>query len=116
MRGPFPRTMNRGVPPTARNARTGLSTPPTRLSWARAKSLSDLGAGGGLVLARATSVSQGVQHRFRLRQDAGEDRGLLLRVLARLARSQLHDEVEEVEGMVRFKGEDELLVVQAEGI
>src|ERR671936_497831 len=115
MRGPFPRTMNRGVPPTARNARTGLSTPPTRLSWARAKSLSDLGA-GGLVLARPISVSQGVEHRFRLRQDAGEDWGLLLRVLARLAGSKLHDQVEEIERMVRLEGEDELLIVQSEGV
>jgi hypothetical protein len=35
--------MKSGVPPTALNARTGLSTPPGRICWARAKSFADLG-------------------------------------------------------------------------
>lgn len=33
--GPFPDTMNRGVPPTARNARTGEFTPPGVTAAAR---------------------------------------------------------------------------------
>src|SRR4051812_13757480 len=36
MREPSPRTMKRGVPPTARNARTGELTPPGITRWARA--------------------------------------------------------------------------------
>src|SRR5580704_5502815 len=34
-REPAPRSIMSGVPPTARNARTGLFTPPTRIFWAR---------------------------------------------------------------------------------
>src|SRR6185437_11942337 len=36
-REPFARSMISGAPPTARNARTGLFTPPTRIFSARAK-------------------------------------------------------------------------------
>ena len=36
--------MNRGVPPTARNARTGLLTPPGVISWPRAKRAAETGA------------------------------------------------------------------------
>src|SRR5436305_404344 len=39
---PSPRSMKRGVPPTAANARTGLFTPPGMSDLARAKSSSDL--------------------------------------------------------------------------
>src|SRR5688572_5287513 len=34
--------MKGGVPPTARNARTGLFTPPTMSFWARSKMVADL--------------------------------------------------------------------------
>ncbi len=37
MREPWARSMMSGSPPTARNARTGLSTPPTRIFCAREK-------------------------------------------------------------------------------
>ena len=42
--GPRPLTMNRGVPPTARNARTGEFTPPGITRWARANSSAETGA------------------------------------------------------------------------
>src|SRR5688572_5028548 len=38
MYGPSARAMKRGVPPTARNARTGEFTPPGMTFWARSKS------------------------------------------------------------------------------
>src|SRR5260221_9651074 len=38
MYGPWARAMKRGVPPTARNARTGEFTPPGMTFWARSKS------------------------------------------------------------------------------
>src|SRR5208282_6312887 len=48
MRAPAPRAITRGVPPTERNARTGLFTPPTRIASAWRKISSerwcDLGA------------------------------------------------------------------------
>src|SRR5580765_4826942 len=40
MYGPAARAMKRGVPPTARNARTGEFTPPGMTFWARSKSCS----------------------------------------------------------------------------
>ena len=42
--GPVPDTMNRGVPPTARNARTGEFTPPGVTACARSNSFWDSGA------------------------------------------------------------------------
>src|SRR5712692_4766467 len=113
---PFPLTMNRGVPPTDRNARTGLSTPPTRLSNASAKSRSDSGARGTPPGSDPMSDPQRVEHLLRRGQDTREDRRLPLRVLARLARTELHHEVEEVERVVRLEGQHELLIVEAEGI
>jgi hypothetical protein len=44
IQGPEPSAMKRGVPPTARNARTGLFTPPGVTSCARAKRSADTGA------------------------------------------------------------------------
>src|SRR4051812_34466838 len=41
-RDPLPRRMNRGVPPTLRNARTGEFTPPGMRNFARSNSSSDL--------------------------------------------------------------------------
>src|SRR3989454_2165614 len=114
--GPFPLTMNRGVPPTDRNARTGLSTPPTRLSNASAKSRSDSDAGGSLPGSDPMSDPQGVEHLLRRGEDTREDRRFPLRVLARLARAELHDEVEEVERVVRLERQHELLVIQAERV
>src|SRR3989442_2210286 len=113
---PFPLTMNRGVPPTDRSARTGLSTPPTRLSNASAKSRSDSGARGTPPGSDPMSDPQGVEHLLRRGQDTGEDRRLALRVLARLARAELHHEVEEVERVVRLERQHELLIVEAERI
>src|ERR1700748_3008102 len=40
MYAPSPRAMKRGVPPTARNARTGEFTPPGMTFWARSNSCS----------------------------------------------------------------------------
>src|ERR1700712_2334455 len=40
--GPAARSMNRGVPPTERNARTGEFTPPGMVFWARSKRASFL--------------------------------------------------------------------------
>ena len=45
--------MNRGVPPTARKARTGEFTPPGMTAWARASSTSEAGAGVRVVIDRA---------------------------------------------------------------
>src|SRR5207245_2200490 len=114
--GPFPLTMNRGVPPTDRNARTGLSTPPARLSSASAKSRSDSGAAGAAPVSDPMSDPQGVEHLLRRGQDACEDRRLPLRVLARLARAEFHHEVEEVERIVRLERQHELLVIEAERV
>src|SRR2546425_6994542 len=113
---PFPLTMNRGVPPTDRNARTGLSTPPTRLSNASAKSRSDSGARGTPPGSDPMSDPQGVEHLLRRGQDTGEDRRLALRVLARLARAELHHEVKEVQRIVRLERQHELLIVEAERV
>src|SRR5687767_3520978 len=41
MREPWACSMNRGVPPTPRNARTGELTPPGMTSFARSKNESD---------------------------------------------------------------------------
>src|SRR5688500_2963222 len=61
MCGPLPRTMKRGVPPTALNARTGEFTPPGVTPQARSKSASDTGAACGyarrVVLASVTAHS-----------------------------------------------------------
>src|SRR5438128_10531343 len=108
--------MNRGVPPTDRNARTGLSTPPARLSSASEKSLSDSGARSAPPGSDPMSDPQGVEHLLRRGQDTREDRCLSLGVLARLARAELHDEVEEVERVVRLERYNELLIVEAERI
>lgn len=45
--GPVPDTMNRGVPPTARKARTGEFTPPGVTREARSKSVCETGASYG---------------------------------------------------------------------
>ncbi len=45
--GPWPRTMNLGVPPTARKARTGELTPPGMTAPARAINASETGASYG---------------------------------------------------------------------
>jgi hypothetical protein len=47
---------------------------------------------------------------------AGEDRRLALGVLARLGRAQLVDEVEEYPRVVALEADDELLVVDPEGV
>src|SRR3954470_18187473 len=47
MRQPSPCTMNRGVPPTARNARTGELTPPGTMALARSKRAWETGASAG---------------------------------------------------------------------
>src|SRR3972149_1699730 len=64
-------------------------------------------------------VAGGAQRVQRLPQahgDAGEDRRVAERVGARLRLPQLHHEVEEVGGLVRLEGDDELLVVQPVGV
>ena len=48
-RGPVPAIMNRGVPPTARNARTGEFTPPGVTAWARSNRACEAGASYGWV-------------------------------------------------------------------
>src|SRR6266852_1910943 len=113
---PLPRTMNRGVPPTDRNARTGLSTPPARLSSASEKSRSDSGARSAAPGSDPMSKPQGVEHLLRRRQNACEDRRLSLRVLARLGRAEFHHEVEEVQRIVCLERQDELLIIEAERI
>ena len=52
--GPSPRTMNRGVPPTARNARTGEFTPPGTMARARSNR-----ACGGRRVGRVAAGSGG---------------------------------------------------------
>src|SRR5512146_3194331 len=57
---PSPRSMKSGWPPTARNARTGESTPPGSKAWASAKSSADLlvlsSGAGAFVLDRTASA------------------------------------------------------------
>src|SRR6185295_553286 len=45
--GPLPCDMNRGVPPTARNARTGELTPPGTMAEARSNRAWETGASSG---------------------------------------------------------------------
>ena len=52
----------------------------------------------------------------RHRASAGEDRGLELRVHARLRAPQLLDEGEELRWVVSLEGQHELLVVETEGV
>ncbi|GAA2937410.1 hypothetical protein GCM10020221_36460 [Streptomyces thioluteus] len=58
----MPETMNRGVPPTARNARTGEFTPPGVTTAARSKSVWDTGAsyGKGTLFLPADDVGRDV--------------------------------------------------------
>jgi hypothetical protein len=60
----------------------------------------------------AGTPSRGVERPGGGHRHAGEDRGLPLRVLARLGRAQLVDEVEEHPGVIALEGDDELLVVE----
>ena len=85
MFAPLPLTTNRGIPPTEWNARTGLSTPPTRLSRARLNSFSDSAARGATTASEPMSDPQAVDHLLGHGEEAGEDGGLPLRVLARFA-------------------------------
>src|SRR5919197_5152920 len=57
--GPLPDTMNRGVPPTARNARTGELTPPGVTTEARSNSDCETGASYGKDTAILTCVNGG---------------------------------------------------------
>ena len=54
---PWPRTMNRGVPPTARKARTGELTPPGTMVRARSNRACEAGASGGYAAAASVSVT-----------------------------------------------------------
>src|SRR2546428_537214 len=70
MRLPLPRTMKGGVPPTARNARTGELTPPGMVFCARANNDSFLLTGsscrkGGCSCARATAIETSSRPRCR---------------------------------------------------
>src|SRR3954471_25030601 len=56
---PRPRAMNRGVPPTARKARTGESTPPGRSVSASAKSAAEV------LVNKASLLAQPARHSFR---------------------------------------------------
>src|SRR5947209_5568295 len=57
-----------------------------------------------------------VERPFDGARDAGEDRGLAQRVRARFGAAQLLDEVQELARVVRVERDDELLVVEAEGV
>src|SRR6266568_2130728 len=116
IQGPLPRTAKRGVPPTARKARTGLSTPPTRLRCARRYKRSECGARGTFHGIKSMSRPQRIEHLLRRRPDASEDRRLPLREPARLGRAELHHEVEEIHWLVGFEREQELLVVESKGV
>src|SRR3954452_14209200 len=92
--------------------RRGVSSVPILLMGARKNRESRLsaerrGAGGD----RAGGAVEGVKRLRDRRRDAGEDRRLALGVLARLARAQLVDEVEELAGVVALEADDELLIV-----
>src|SRR3990172_5941872 len=108
--------MKRGVPPTARNERTGLLTPPARTPWARAKSASFRGCGDAWASTRKQSVPQRSHEGLGLRGHAREDRGLDRGVAARLTRAEFHHKVEELAGVVPLEGEDELVVVDPERV
>src|SRR5207237_7427717 len=62
------------------------------------------------------SDPQGFEHLLRRREDAGEDRCLPLGVSARLARTEFHDEVEELKRIVGLEREDKFLIIEAERI
>src|SRR5512142_1933766 len=87
---PAPRRMNTGEPPTALKARTGLSTPPGRICWARAKSLADRevlslrieASGAGRRLRRpANGASAGCGHALAPRPALGQRARGLARVV-----------------------------------
>ena len=61
-------------------------------------------------------LSEAVEHFGGGEADAGEDGGVLEGVEADLGLAELLDEVEEVLGEVGLEGDDELLVVEAEGV
>ena len=82
-----------------------------RLSPDRSRRLSCGARGDGV--GAPSSASRALRDRHR---HAGEDRRLALGVLARLGRAQLLDQVEELAGVVALEGDDELLVVEAEGV
>ena len=65
---------------------------------------------------RRGGAVQGVERAGERHRDAGEDRGVAQRVGARLGGAELLDEVEELAGLVGLEGDDELLVVEAEGV
>ena len=85
-----------------------------------------IAAHGGEALALAGSaldeaavervVARAVEHFGGGEADAGEDGGVLEGVEADLGLAELLDEVEEVFGEVGLEGDDELLIVQAEGV
>src|SRR5580704_7672607 len=124
---PLPREMKSGVPPTALKARTGLLTPPTMTLRARAKSASDLARLPFECLVVAMSwtplrctarswLAKEPEELGRVRPHAGEDRRLQLCVFARLRAPELLDERQELCGVVALEREDELLVVDPEGV
>ena len=63
--GPEPDTMNRGVPPTARKARTGEFTPPGVTAAARSKRVCETGASNGYRLTQTCSQRAPVFRRGR---------------------------------------------------
>ena len=65
---------------------------------------------------RAWRLAEAVEHFGGGEAEAGEDGGVLEGVEADLGLAELLDEVEEVFGEVGLEGDDELLIVQAEGV
>jgi hypothetical protein len=61
-------------------------------------------------------LAQSVQHLHRLEADAAEDWIVLEGIDADLGLAELLNEIEEVFGEVGLEGDDELLVIEAEGV
>src|SRR4051812_28976494 len=85
--GPSPDTMNRGVPPTPPNARTGELTPPGVTTHARAYSSALRVAGIGIRAIQPAPRNDGTRHRCgagsrQLGEQSARDR--VLRVLGRV--------------------------------
>src|SRR4051794_3754563 len=66
--------------------------------------------------ARCRHAVEGIQGPRYGHRDAGEDRSVAQRVGARLGPAELLHQIEELTWVVALEADDELLVVQAEGV
>src|SRR5208283_1958660 len=96
---PSPRTINGGVPPTARYARTGEFTPPGMTFFARSNSASDfawfIATFSGNVLARDQPVQEEPEHRLAYRAvQSAQNPALQAEIRLRPRKQILHERAE----------------------